>query len=100
MFRKLIFLTESLLVEGGVNLNGSGNNPRSPLIKNAIVCCFVCFITHNIGSSETPQLSLLIDDPLNAQRLSIISADGSEVDSDYSSASSIIHVSDGQRNLE
>ncbi|XP_078375705.1 TBC1 domain family member 5-like isoform X2 [Oculina patagonica] len=49
--------------------------------------------------TSSPGLSF-IDDPLSTQRLSFISADGSEIDSDYSSASSVIHVSDEQRNLE
>lgn len=40
-----------------------------------------------------------IDEPLG--RLSFISADGSEIDSDYSSASSVFHAgSEEQRNLE
>ena len=49
---------------------------------------------------STPQRLSFVDDPLGTQRLSFISADGSEIDSDYSSASSVIHVSDEQKNLE
>ena len=67
------------------------------------------FITPEVGhffnyliadEHSTPQRLSFIDDPLSTQRLSFISADGSEIDSDYSSASSIIHVSDEQKNLE
>ena len=49
---------------------------------------------------STQQRLSFIDDPLGTQRLSFISADGSEIDSDYSSASSVIQVSDEQKNLE
>ncbi|XP_022797430.1 TBC1 domain family member 5-like isoform X2 [Stylophora pistillata] len=41
-----------------------------------------------------------LEDPLGTQRLSFISADGSEIDSDYSSASSVVHLSEEQKNLE
>lgn len=49
----------------------------------------------------SPERLSFIDDPLGRQRLSFISADGSEFDSDYSSASSVLHAgSEEQRNLE
>lgn len=41
-----------------------------------------------------------LEDPLGTQRLSFISADGSEIDSDYSSASSVAHLSEEQKTLE
>ena len=54
-----------------------------------------------VSPSSSSQRLSFVDDPLSSQRLSFISVDGSEIDSDYSSASSVIHTaSEEQKNLE
>jgi len=65
-------------------------------------CNIVFFIDDQfVSSSSLSQRLSFIEDPLSNQRFSFVSVDGSEIDSDYSSASSVIHaVSEEQRNLE
>ena len=58
----------------------------------------VCFLLDDQFNSSSERSSF-INEPVG--RLSFISADGSEIDSDYSSASSVFHTgSEEQRNLE
>ena len=68
------------------------------IVHNPSICFSFNFLIAD-DQSTSSRLSF-IDDPLSTQRLSFISADGSEIDSDYSSASSMIQISDEQRNLE
>ena len=54
-----------------------------------------------VSSGRSSQRLSFVDDPLSNQRLSYVSVDGSEIDSDYSSASSVVHASsEEQKNLE
>ena len=54
-----------------------------------------------VSSGRSSQRLSFVDDPLSNQRLSFVSVDGSEIDSDYSSASSVVPASsEEQKNLE
>lgn len=54
-----------------------------------------------VSSGRSSQRLSFVDDPLSNQRLSYVSVDGSEIDSDYSSASSVVPASsEEQKNLE
>ena len=66
-----------------------------------VIFCIVSTDEKFVTSDSSSQRLSFTDDPLSSQRLSFVSVDGSEIDSDYSSASSVIHaVSEEQKNLE
>ena len=62
--------------------------------------CYTCKLFPVADDHSTLERLPFLEDPLGTQRLSFISTEGSEIDSDYSSASSVVHVSDEQKNLE
>ena len=66
-------------------------------------CIIILFFTDDqfVSSGRSSQRLSFVDDPLSNQRLSFVSVDGSEIDSDYSSASSVVPASsEEQKNLE
>lgn len=69
------------------------------LIYLETTTCYQLKLHFAFDPSVLGRLSFL-EDPLGTQRLSFISADGSEIDSDYSSASSVAHLSEEQKTLE
>ena len=75
------------------------NLKKRVLIYLETTTCYQLKLHFAGDPSVLGRLSFL-EDPLGTQRLSFISADGSEIDSDYSSASSVAHLSEEQKTLE
>ena len=75
------------------------NWKKRVLIYLETTTCYQLKLHFADDPSVLGRLSFL-EDPLGTQRLSFISADGSEIDSDYSSASSVAHLSEEQKTLE
>ena len=75
------------------------NLKKRVLIYLETTTCYQLKLHFADDPSVLGRLSFL-EDPLGTQRLSFISADGSEIDSDYSSASSVAHLSEEQKTLE
>lgn len=75
------------------------NLKKRVLIYLETTTCYQLKLHFADDPSVLGRLSFL-EDPLGIQRLSFISADGSEIDSDYSSASSVAHLSEEQKTLE
>ena len=79
---------------------------RLHYLRNGITYNFgiiILFFTDDqfVSSGRSSQRLSFVDDPLSNQRLSFVSVDGSEIDSDYSSASSVVPASsEEQKNLE